>query len=221
MPQYDHVSSWLASAHESCLLLTPPPDDDSKLRPAPLKRRRTMSSMPASSSHRSNSPKRRRTDDTDDVQPGQSASQLGSETPLALNQRNTFSPSASGVSSSSKRSSSPTRETPIILRTAWPPVLIESLNGLKEAPPEHAERLGHRLAKGVDFGFIPQGLQYVIKNDPEVGHQIIKPADFDHSDTRSTEELSAIWKEAKKIYLNARDCKDGSRDENAWCDDVV
>ena len=54
-----------------------------------------------------------------------------------------------------------------------------------------------------------------------MGYQTIKPADFDHSDTRSTEELSAIWKEAKKILLNARDCNDGSRDENAWCDDVV
>ena len=116
-------------------------------------------SVPTSGSHRSDSPKRRRTDDADDVQPEQSASQLGSETPLALNERNTFSPPASRVSSSPKRSSSPTRETPIILRSAWPPVLTESLNGLKEAPPEHAERLGDRLAEGVDFGFIPQGLQ--------------------------------------------------------------
>ncbi|OCK73998.1 hypothetical protein K432DRAFT_387067 [Lepidopterella palustris CBS 459.81] len=221
-PQYDRVSLWLASAHELCLPLTPPPDDNSKQPPAPLKRKRAMSlptSVPAS--HRSDSPKRRRTDNIDDVQPEQSASQLGSETPLALNNRNTFSPPASRVSSSPKRSSSPTRETPIILRSAWPPVLTESLNGLKEAPPEHVEQLGDRLADGVDFGFIPQGLQYIIKNDPEVGHQTTKPADFDRSDTRSTEELSAIWKEAKMIFLNARDCKDGSRDENAWCDDVV
>ena len=160
--QYDRISSWLASGHESCLPLTPPPDDNSKLRPAPLKRKRAMSlpaSVPASSSHRSDSPKRRRTDDADDIQPEQSASQLESETSLALNERNTFSPPASRVSSSPKRSSSPTRETPIILRSAWPPVLTESLNGLKEAPPEHAERLGDRLAEGVNFGFIPQGLQ--------------------------------------------------------------
>ncbi|CAG5180770.1 uncharacterized protein ALTATR162_LOCUS9397 [Alternaria atra] len=38
-----------------------------------------------------------------------------------------------------------------------------------EAPPEHAERLGDRLAEGIDFGFIPQGLQHAIKNDLEVG----------------------------------------------------
>jgi hypothetical protein len=38
---------------------------------------------------------------------------------------------------------------------------------------------------------------------------------------RSAEELSTIWKEAKKIFLNTRDCKDGGRDENAWRDDVV
>ncbi|KAF1962894.1 hypothetical protein CC80DRAFT_530789 [Byssothecium circinans] len=193
IPQYDRISAWVASAPEFCLPLTPPPNDDSKPRPPPLKRKRAMSlpaNTPASSSYRSDSPKRRRTDDTDDVQPEQSASQLGSETPLALNQRNTFSPPASRVSSSPKRSSSLTRETPIILRSAYPPVLVESLNGLKEAPPEHAERLG--LA-----------------------------ADLDRNDTRSAEELSTIWNEAKKIFLNARDCKDGGRDENAWCDDVV
>jgi hypothetical protein len=38
---------------------------------------------------------------------------------------------------------------------------------------------------------------------------------------RSCEELSALWEEVQKIFLNACDCKDGSRDENAWCDDVV
>ena len=161
-PQYDRISSWLASGHESCLPLTPPPDDDLKLRPAPVKRKRAMSlptSMPPSNSHRSDSPKRRRTDDADDVRPEQSVSQFGSETLLVLNERNTFSPPASRVSSSPKRSSSPTRETPIILRSAWPPVLTESLNGLKEAPPKHVEQLGDWLAEGVDFGFIPQNLQ--------------------------------------------------------------
>ena len=30
-----------------------------------------------------------------------------------------------------------------------------------------------------------------------------------------------MWEAAKKVFLNARDCKNGSRDENAWCDDVV
>ena len=122
IPQCDRTSLWLASRHDSCLPLTPLPDDDSKPRLAPLKRKRAMSlpaSVPASSSHRSDSPKRRRTDDADNVQPEQSVSQLGSETPLALNKRNTFSSPASRVSSSPKRSS-PTRETPIILRSAWP-----------------------------------------------------------------------------------------------------
>ena len=164
MPQCDRTSLWLASGHDSCLPLTPLPDDDSKPRPAPLKRKRAMSlpaSVPASSSHCSDSLKRRRTDNADDIQPEQSASQLGSETPLALNERNTFSPPASRVSSSPKRSSSPTRETPVILRSAWPPVLTESLNGLKEAPPEHAERLGDRLAKGVDFGLFLRACRYV------------------------------------------------------------
>ena len=54
-----------------------------------------------------------------------------------------------------------------------------------------------------------------------MGHQTIKSADVNRNDKRSTEELSIIWEEVKKIFLNARDCKEGSRDENAWCDDVV
>ncbi|KAJ4286952.1 hypothetical protein N0V90_012832 [Kalmusia sp. IMI 367209] len=190
--QHDRTREWVDSDFGFCSPLTPPPDNNSKPRPS-LKRKRKRAT----------------------------ASQLGSETPLALNQKNTFSPSASRVSSSPKRSSSPTRETSIILRTAYPPVLVESLNGLKEAPPEHAERLGDRLAEGIDFGFIPQGLQPVIKNDPEVGHQTTKTTDFDRIDTRSAAELSTVWNKVKKIFLNARDCKDGGRDENAWCDDVV
>ena len=54
-----------------------------------------------------------------------------------------------------------------------------------------------------------------------MGYQITKAVDFDSSDTRSAEELSIVWKEVKKIFLNARDCKDSSRDENGWCIDVV
>lgn len=162
IPQGDRISTWLASESVICLPPTPPPDDSLERRPAPLKRKRAMS-LPAntslSNSYRSASPKRRRTENTDDVQPTESASQLGSETPLTLNGRITFSPPISRVSSSPKRTSSPTRETPIILRSAYPPVLVESLNGLKETPPEHAERLGDRLAEGIDFGFIPQGLK--------------------------------------------------------------
>lgn len=63
-------------------------------------------------------------------------------------------------------------------------------------------------------------MQDTIKSDSDVGHQITKPADFDPVDQRSAEELSDIWREVKTIFLNARDCKDRGRDENAWCDDV-
>ena len=109
--------------------------------------------------HRGDSPKRRRTDDADDIRPEQSASQLGSEAPLALNTKNTFSPPDSGVSSGRKRSSSPTRETRALLQSASPPVLIESLNGLKEVPPAHAEQFSSQLAESIDFYFVSQVLQ--------------------------------------------------------------
>lgn len=110
-------------------------------------------------SHRSDSLKRQRTEPepVDELLPEQSASQLGSSTPFPLHEKTTFSPPTSRLSS--KRSPSPTRETPIILRSAWPPVVVESLNGLKVAPPTHVERLGDLLADGVDSRFIPKGLE--------------------------------------------------------------
>ncbi|KAF1348414.1 hypothetical protein EJ07DRAFT_184824 [Lizonia empirigonia] len=171
-------------------------------------------------SHRSDSPKRQRTEPepVDELLPEQSASQLSSSTPFPLHERTTFSPPSR---LSSKRSSSPTRETPIILRSAWPPVVVESLNGLKIAPPTHVERLGDLLADGVDSRFIPKGLEQVIKSDPEVGYQVIKPADYDSGDIRSADELTALWETVKNLFLNARDCKDCNRDENAWCHDVL
>jgi hypothetical protein len=155
------VNSWLASGDTILSPLTPPPDDVPKSRQDTLKRKRAMSlpsNVPTSHSQRSDSPKRRRTDD-EDVGPEQSASQLGSEASLALNRTNTFSPPASRVSSGPKRSQSPARETPIILRSAQPPIWTESLNGLKEDPPEDVDRLGDYLAKDADSGFIPQSLK--------------------------------------------------------------
>ncbi|PSN58890.1 hypothetical protein BS50DRAFT_317413 [Corynespora cassiicola Philippines] len=112
--------SWLTSAHKDRVPLTPP-DECPKSLPVPLKGKRAMS-LPKKASvpspHRSESPKRRRTGYVDNIQPSQSVSQPGSETLLALTERNTFSPPGSRVFSSAKRSPSPTRETPIILRSA-------------------------------------------------------------------------------------------------------
>ena len=54
-----------------------------------------------------------------------------------------------------KRLSGLTRETPVIIRSAWPLAVTESLNGLKDYPPEQVERL-ERLAESVDFGFSTQ-----------------------------------------------------------------
>jgi hypothetical protein len=213
MPQYDRISFWLASVHESYLPLTPPPDNDSKL---PLKRKRAMS-LPLSA--RSDSPKRRRTDDADDVRPEQSASQLGSENPLVLNERNTFSPLASRVSSSPKRSSSPTRETPIILRGAWPPVFTESLNGLKEAPPKHAERLGDRLVEGIDFGFIPQGLQVRVFDSvfPSQIHMYIACHQERLRGGPPTHQTGRLRPQRLALHRGAVDHMEGSQEDLSQC----
>ena len=160
----DRISSWLAFEQEFDLPSSPPSDNDHlKICTAPFKRKCAMTiplkDMSITSSRCGSSPKRRRVDDNDDIQPEQSISQVGSKGLLVLNERNTFSPHTSHVSLNVKRSSSPTRETQVILRNAWPPVLTESFGGLKEAPPVHVERLGDRLAAGVDFHFIPWSLQ--------------------------------------------------------------
>lgn len=118
----------------------------------------SLSTLSATSSHHSGSPKNPRTDDADDIESDQSASQIGS-TALALNARNTFSPTPCQVSSDRKCSLSPTRETAIILRSARPPNFIESLNGLEKAPSTYIDDHGDRLAKGVENAFIPRGLQ--------------------------------------------------------------
>jgi hypothetical protein len=156
------VETWLKSTDDARCLLTPPPEHVVVPHPHTLKRKRAMS-LPANASappsHRGESPKRRRVDDAEDVEPSQSASQLGSESLLPLKDSNTFPPPASRASSSLSRARSPTRESPIILKSASPPVLTESLNGLQEPPPQHVDQLGDYLAAGVDLHFIPQGLK--------------------------------------------------------------
>jgi hypothetical protein len=158
----DRINSWVTSTQEHSFPPSPPLDEVA-LKPVPSKRKRRAMSLPTTvpvpNSHRSDSPKRRRIEPVDDVLPEQSASQLSSNRPFPLHDKNTFSPPTSRLSSSPKRSSSPTRETPIILRSALPPVVIESPNGLQVAPPTHVERLGDLLADGVDSGFIPKGLE--------------------------------------------------------------
>jgi hypothetical protein len=54
-----------------------------------------------------------------------------------------------------------------------------------------------------------------------VRHQNTEQSDFDCDNVRSAEELRTLWEKAKNVFLNARDCKHGSRDENAWYDDDV
>jgi hypothetical protein len=161
MPKDDRTKSWVTSTQERHLPPSPPPDEVA-LKPLSSKRKRAMSlpsTVPLPISRRSHSPKRQRTEPDDEVFPQQSASQLSSNRPFPLHDKYTFSPPTSRLSSSPKRSSSPTRETPVILRTAWPPVVVESLNGLQVAPPTHVERLGDLLADGVDSRFIPKGLE--------------------------------------------------------------
>ncbi|KAF2437573.1 hypothetical protein P171DRAFT_178964 [Karstenula rhodostoma CBS 690.94] len=230
------VQKWLASTQDSSLPLTPPPEQlpDKHPHPPERKRKRAMSlptnasSFPAdmssaqAPSHRSGSPKRRRVVDVDDdeVEPTQSASQIGSESVLPLSEHSTFAPPTRRASSSNLRVRSPTRETPIILKNASPPVLTESSNGIETAPPTLLQDLGDYLYTDTEAHFIPPGLKQTIKDDIDVGYQATKPADFAPADAQTPAELAAIWGKVKAIFLNARECKDGGRDENAWCDDV-
>lgn len=238
------MEKWLNSTHAARCPPTPPPELllEADLHTSARKRKRAMtlpadtssfsadiSSFPAdrssaqASSRRSDSPKRRRVDHNDaadDVDTAQSASQVGSESVLSLTERSTFVPPTSRASSSILRSRSPTRETPIILKSASPPVLTESLNGIETPPPAHIQQLGDYLLTNIDTHFIPLGLKQVIKDDADVGYQATKPADFALVDAQTSGELAAMWTKVKAIFLNARDCKDGGRDENAWCDDV-
>lgn len=231
------VKTWLDSTQAARYPLTPPPEQLLKAHPhTPARKRKRAMSLPAdtsilpadlssaqASSCRGDSRKRRRVIDNeaaDAVEPAQSASQIGSESVLLFTEQNTFVPPTSRASSSVLRPRSPTRETPIILKNASPPVLTESPNGIEAAPPAHVQQLGDCLLTDIDAHFIPLGLKQVIKEDPDVGYQTTKPADFAPADAQTHGELATVWTKVKTIFLNARDCKDGGRDENAWCDDV-
>jgi len=162
VPKDDRTSSWVTFTRENSFVVFPPPDEVAP-KPDSLKRKRAMSlptTVPIPNSHRSDSLERQIISSVDEVLPEQSASQLSSSTPFPLHERDILSPPTSRLSESPNRSSSsPNRETSILLRSAWPPVVVESLNGLKVAPPKHVEQLGDRLADGVDSSFIPKGLE--------------------------------------------------------------
>jgi hypothetical protein len=162
MSSIEIVETWLKSTGDARCPLTPPPEHVVVPHPHKLKRKRAMS-LPTNAAGppllRGESPKRRRVDDAEDIEPAHSASQLGSDSLLPLKDSNTFPPPASRASSSLSRARSPTRESPIILKSASPPVLTESLNGLQEPPPQHVDQLGEYLAAGVDLHFIPRGLK--------------------------------------------------------------
>lgn len=64
--------------------------------------------------------------------------------------------------------------------------------------------------------------QQTIEEDEDIGYQFLKNTDFDSQDSSfSNGDLMRWWSSVKEIFLNARDYKNGSRDENAWCNDVV
>lgn len=173
---------------------------------------------PTSDSPCHGSPKRQRLHNSEDIQ---SSPQFANK--LTLNAGNTFGPlsESSGFSSDPQRSPSPTRISRQDLEKARPPIIFHSISGLDEAPPQLVQELGDRLANGVNSGFIPHGLSHTIKNDREVGYQLIQPTDFDYGDERSAAELLTLWEAAKNIFINAQECSKRSRDKNAWCDDVV
>ena len=54
-----------------------------------------------------------------------------------------------------------------------------------------------------------------------MGWQDIEPSAFDRNDKRTLADLYDTLQEVKHIYINARTCSELSRDENAWCIDVL
>jgi hypothetical protein len=54
-----------------------------------------------------------------------------------------------------------------------------------------------------------------------LGWQDIEPSAFDRCDKRTLADLCDTLQEVKQIYINARTCSELSRDENAWCINVV
>jgi hypothetical protein len=155
------ISSWLEK-----LPLTPPADEERGLL-----RRKRATSEPTSVNqftamfvHRSVSPSKRRRRDSDDLQPEQSASAVGSNArPLILGSSTTFSPPGSHVGTSTPRhSDSPSRETIAALRVASPPITTEPLDGVKSEPPVRVMAVVARLENGLEQGWIPGWLEVCI-----------------------------------------------------------
>lgn len=209
-----------------------PPSSETPYRP----KRKRCSSMPAT--ERSSSPqKRRRLFSDDDVLPDQSASQVGTTNVVILDSSTVLSaPSQGSGTTNPKRSSSPTRDHALELRTATPAITIDSLTGAR--PTQPVRDLRNALTSGFGRRFIPAnlkaclprcseqlsgtdlGIQDVILHDPDLADEIEDEA-FDETDERPLSALLTLLDDVRKIFIGARDCEQNRRDENAWCLDVV
>ncbi|KAF2015111.1 hypothetical protein BU24DRAFT_493574 [Aaosphaeria arxii CBS 175.79] len=157
--------------------------------------------------------KRSRTNDSLASGPDQSGSSS------AQNQITTCDTSTSG-----DRQTSPPLETISSLRTARPPIWIDSVDDLQkeEALPVQVTLLAQRLAHGVGAGFIPARMEEIMMNDSEIEDEgSTDPTDFYEENEYSEQDLAAIWQKVKAIYRNALVCHSRLRDENAWSDEVV
>jgi hypothetical protein len=60
-----------------------------------------------------------------------------------------------------------------------------------------------------------------LKDDPDVGWLGIEPEAFNRGDKSTLADLGTLLDDVRRIYGNARLCKELGRDEAAWSYDVV
>jgi len=122
------------------------------------------------------------------------------------------------ISSTPRRSISPTRDLLNDLRAGTPAILCElpfAIDGFPEQVLELQKKLSDRLKEGV----IPSSLKdRILKSSP------LAPLIPDHNyftSTMNTQELDDLWDAIQRVLNKARDCDRYQKDENAWCSEVV
>ncbi|KAI9035299.1 uncharacterized protein KD926_003772 [Aspergillus affinis] len=135
-----------------------------------------------------------------------------------LTERTRFDPSVQS-SSGPSRQRSPARDLLNDLPLAIPPI---HCTRPKEIPlPDTSLSLRRSLCENFGLKVIPVGLKDKIHSaDPE-GAMDIPDVAFDYADSRTPEQLEALWRDVVEIYQEAAECEEHGQDENAWGAGVI